>query len=325
MSQDILLSLIDPDPEQPRKHFDTAAIEELAQSLTANGLAVPILLRPVGNRFLIVHGERRWRAAQSLKWQTIRAEVRDVSPDEARWLALVENVQRADLSPMEEAEAYRAHLAEGITQVELGKRIGKSQSYIAQKLRLLTLPAAITSYIKQGLLTEGHARQLLKLRNLHTPTETHELSSYVRRAEGESTDDVLLKLATEDNGIAFVVLGPIMLDDIHPFQFDPPMWFNTRPEGRDTLHYLGSPPDPDVMQARFEQVALCCAQFYLHIWEKQGIVLRWETSAFWWASFAAYTDMSVADLAGWIDAVSSPEKAWNFANGQKAQGNKVYP
>lgn len=162
MSQDIFLSLIDPDPEQPRKHFQD--VDDLAQSIDANGLAVPILVRPMGERFTIVHGERRYRAALSLGWETIRAEVRDISPDEARWLSLVENVQRADLTPIEEARAYQARLASGITQTELGRRIGKSQSYVAQKLRLLKLSADVRDAVHLGNLTEGHARQLLRLK-----------------------------------------------------------------------------------------------------------------------------------------------------------------
>lgn len=163
MSRDILVNLIDPDPDQPRKHFDEAGIQELAQSIKANGLAVPILLRPNGERFFIVHGERRWRAAQLLGWESIPAEVRDISQDEGRWLALVENVQRADLSPIEEAQAYQARLSEGLTQEQLGQRIGKTQSYIATKLRLLKLPDEIQQTIEAGQITEGHGKQLLRL------------------------------------------------------------------------------------------------------------------------------------------------------------------
>lgn len=164
MSRDILLSLIDPDRGQPRQNFDEDKLAELAASMDAKGLIQPIMVRPNGDdgRFAIVHGERRYRAALSLGWDTIRAEVRDVDADEAHWLALIENVQRRDLSPIEEARAYQGRLAEGITQTELGKRIGKSQSYIAQKLRLLKLPTDVQAAVGDGI-AEGHARQLLKL------------------------------------------------------------------------------------------------------------------------------------------------------------------
>jgi len=168
MSQDIFLNLIDADPEQPRKHFNTDKLAELAASMQANGLIVPILLRPVDDRLVIVHGERRYRAAQSLGWDSIRAEVRDVSPDEARWLSLVENVQRADLSPIEEAQAYKARLAQGLTQEQLGQRIGKSRSYIAQKVRLLKLPDDVQTSIRAGDIKEGHARQLLRVKDAKT-------------------------------------------------------------------------------------------------------------------------------------------------------------
>jgi len=167
MSRDINLNLIDPDQRNARKHFDEAAIMELAQSIKASGLAQPIMVRPVGDRFTIVHGERRYRAITSLGWATIPADVRDIDEETASWLALAENLQRADLSPIEEAQAYQVKLASGITQSELGRRLGKTQSYIAQKLRLLTLPDPIQHYIRVQTLTEGHARQLLRLKDFY--------------------------------------------------------------------------------------------------------------------------------------------------------------
>jgi ParB/RepB/Spo0J family partition protein len=165
VSHDTRLDLIEPDPEQPRKVFDEQRLQELAQSMATNGLAVPILLRPAPEgRYIIVHGERRYRAAQRLGWDSIPAEVRELSSDEAHWIFLVENVQRSELSPIEEARTYQLRLAQGLTQAPLAQRIGKERSYIAQKLRLLTLPAPIIVFLERRALTEGHARQLLKLR-----------------------------------------------------------------------------------------------------------------------------------------------------------------
>ena len=161
MSRDILIDLIDADPDQPRRHFDADQLAELAESIAANGLIVPILLRPVGERFVIVHGERRFRACQSLGWSTIPADVRDMDAETAKWLALVENIQRADLTPIEEAQAYAAALATGLTQLQLGKRIGKTQSYIAQKLRLLKMAPEVQEAVAAGTISEGIARQLL--------------------------------------------------------------------------------------------------------------------------------------------------------------------
>lgn len=163
MSRDISLSLIDADPAQPRQYFDEAKIAELAESMQANGLIQPIMVRPVGERFVIVHGERRYRAALSLGWAVIPAEVRELDSEAARWLALVENIQRSDLSPIEEANAYKAMLDTGITQTKLGKRIGKGQSYIATKIRLLELPEKAQHGLVNGLISEGHAKQLLRL------------------------------------------------------------------------------------------------------------------------------------------------------------------
>src|SRR5512133_1613190 len=145
MSRDINLALIDPDPRQPRHHYDENALQELAASMQANGLMQAITLRPVGDRYVIVGGHRRVRAALALGWKTIRAEVQDISADDAMWLALVENLQREDLSPTEEAHGYEALLACGVTQQALGQRIGKSQSHIATMLRYLRLPEALQS------------------------------------------------------------------------------------------------------------------------------------------------------------------------------------
>jgi ParB/RepB/Spo0J family partition protein len=157
------VDLIDRDPEQPRMVFDDAAIEDLAASMAASGQAVAILVRPVGGRYVIVHGERRWRAAQRLGWRDLRAEVQDVATSDVPWLALVENVQRADLTPIEEAHAYQKMIEAGSTQSEIGRRLGKTQSFIAQKLRLLRLPGVVQDLVTAGSLTEGHGRQLLRL------------------------------------------------------------------------------------------------------------------------------------------------------------------
>lgn len=207
MSQDILLTLIDADPGQPRRNFDPVALAELAQSIAANGQAVPVLLRPgADGRYIIVHGERRCRAVQSLGWFAIRAEVRDMTPEDARWLALAENIQRADLSPIEEADAYRAALADGITQTELGRRLGKSQSYIATKLRLLRLPGEVRQAVDSGAITEGHAKQLLRL------TGEAEQTDLTRRAVAADWTVQRLKLEVDT---ALTPPGPDY--EVHPF------------------------------------------------------------------------------------------------------------
>ena len=208
MFRDILLTLIDPDPEQPRKYFGADLLAELGGSMAANGLAVPILVRPVGERFVIVHGERRYKAALSLGWAAIAAEVRDVTPDQARWLSLVENVQRADLSPIEEAQAYQERLAGGLTQAELGERIGKSQSYIAHKLRLLGLPEPVQAAIGAGAIAEGHARQLLRLK------DTERQGELCERATTEAWTVARTRLEVD------AALAPDMSRDISPLSAD---------------------------------------------------------------------------------------------------------
>ena len=163
------VDLVDPDPDQPRRHIDSVALDELAASIAANGLAVPILVRPVDGRYLIVHGERRWGAAVSLGWEFVPAEVRALGDEEARWIQLAENIGRADLSPIEEANAYRTMLVDGaVSRDTLAARLGKSKSYVAQKLRLLDLPTPLTMLLDRGALSEGHVRQLLRIRGLYT-------------------------------------------------------------------------------------------------------------------------------------------------------------
>jgi ParB/RepB/Spo0J family partition protein len=163
MSRDISIALIDPDPQQPRQVFEETALAELAASMTANGLLQAIMVRPFGARYVVVHGERRLRAARSLGWLTIAAEVRDIAAEDAPWLALVENLQRADLSPIEEARAYQALITAGATQMEFGRRLGKGQSAIATKLRLLKLPEPVQGALHAGMLHEGAAKHLLRL------------------------------------------------------------------------------------------------------------------------------------------------------------------
>ena len=182
MTRDILLSLIDADPAQARTLFAADALAELSASLTEHGQLSPVLVRPTGERFTLIHGERRCRAALSIGWAAIRAEIRDVTPEEAPWLALAENLHRADLSPLEEAHAYAARIAAGTTQTEIARKLGRSQSAIAHKLRLLKHPAEVQTALVEGTLTEGHARQILRL---DTP-ERQVLTAQAAVAEGWS-------------------------------------------------------------------------------------------------------------------------------------------
>ena len=153
-----------PNPQQPRRHFDPQAIEELAASIRASGILQPLVVRPRGTQYEILVGERRWRAAQQAGLARVPAIVREASDAEALELALVENLLREDLNPLEAADAYQRLLTEfGWTQEELARRLGKDRSSVANALRLLRLPPLIQEDLRAGRLTMGHARALLGL------------------------------------------------------------------------------------------------------------------------------------------------------------------
>jgi ParB family transcriptional regulator, chromosome partitioning protein len=148
--------------DQPRRHFDQEALEELAQSIRQQGIIQPLVVRRVEEGFEIIAGERRWRAAQRAQLHQVPVVVQDVSPAQAFEMALVENLQREDLNPLERAEAYQRLVDEhGLKQEELAKRVGKGRSTIANSLRLLALPQKVQHLVTTGELSEGHARTLL--------------------------------------------------------------------------------------------------------------------------------------------------------------------
>jgi ParB family chromosome partitioning protein len=155
---------IRPDKHQPRRHFDERHIEELAESIRSKGILLPLIVRRAAEGYVLVAGERRWRAAQKAGLRELPAMVREVTQKEAFELALIENIQREDLNPIEEAEAYRRLIDEhGLTQEELAARVGKERSTVANALRLLRLPDALKEAIVAGALSMGHARALLAI------------------------------------------------------------------------------------------------------------------------------------------------------------------
>ncbi len=154
---------IAPDPGQPRRHFDDAALDELAASIAARGVIQPVIVRPLGSgRFQLVAGERRWRAAQRAQLHEIPAIIRELDEREVMALALIENLQREDLNPIEEARAYqRLADGEGLTQAEIARMVDKSRSHVANMQRLLALPESAIALVEQGRLSMGHARALV--------------------------------------------------------------------------------------------------------------------------------------------------------------------
>ncbi len=163
--REVDIDLIDPNPEQPRTNFSEEKLEELSQSIRENGLVQPILLRRKGEgRYQLVAGERRWRAAQRVGMQSVSAVVREVEDEKLLEIALVENIQRQELNPIEEAAAYQRLMeALGLTQEEVAKRVGKDRSSVANYVRLLKLPASVQTMLEDERLSMGHARALLGL------------------------------------------------------------------------------------------------------------------------------------------------------------------
>ena len=157
------IARIEPHPEQPRRYFDEAALEELAASIAARGVIQPVIVRPLGEgRYQLVAGERRWRAAQKAQLHEIPALIRDLSEREVMALALIENLQREDLNPIEEARAYhRLAEQEGLTQAEIARMVDKSRSHVANLQRLLALPEEVIGLVEAGSLSMGHARALI--------------------------------------------------------------------------------------------------------------------------------------------------------------------
>jgi ParB family chromosome partitioning protein len=160
---------IHPNPHQPRQRFDSETLEQLAESIRENGLLQPILVRPhpsLTEAFEIIAGERRWRAAQLAQLHEVPVIVRDLSDVKTLEVALLENIQRADLTPIEEAEGYRRLMEEfSYTQADLARSLGKSRSHIANTLRLLTLPEDVRDLLNEGSLSAGHARALVGMPN----------------------------------------------------------------------------------------------------------------------------------------------------------------
>ncbi len=159
------ISEIEPNRGQPRKEFDDAALAELADSISRHGILQPLLVRPLpGGGYQIVAGERRWRAARMAGLSEVPALIRELTDAEVMQLALIENLQREDLSPLEEAAGYRALMeTHGFTQEEVAQAVGKSRPAVANALRLLQLPDEVRTMLDAGQLSAGHARALLSL------------------------------------------------------------------------------------------------------------------------------------------------------------------
>lgn len=185
---DLDLDLIEPNSEQPRTRFTEANLEELSQSIRANGIVQPIIVRRRGSRYQIVAGERRWRAAQRAGLQKVPAVVKEVSDSKLLELALVENIQRQELNPIEEAKAFKNLInTVGLTQEMVAERVGKNRTVITTSLRLLKLSDEIQKLIEEDKISAGHGRALLMIDDVEAQQRIAktaiELSLSVRETE----------------------------------------------------------------------------------------------------------------------------------------------
>ncbi|QIQ88268.1 ParB/RepB/Spo0J family partition protein [Erythrobacter sp.] len=190
---------ITPLPGNPRKHFDEAALDELAASIAARGVIQPVIVRPRGTQgYQLVAGERRWRAAQKARLHEIPALVRELDDREVMALALIENLQREDLNPVEEARAYqRLADEEGMTQAEIARMVEKSRSHVANLQRLLGLPEKVLDLVESGRLSMGHARALIgqddaarfARQAVEENLSVREIEKLVRNAARAATDE----------------------------------------------------------------------------------------------------------------------------------------
>lgn len=189
------VSDIRPSPLQARREFDEEKLEELARSIAAHGVLQPVVVRSVIGGYELVAGERRWRACRAAGLETIPAVIRELSDREMMEIALIENLQREDLNPLEEALAFRTLIEEfGLTQEELSGRIGKSRSHIANTMRLLNLPQEIQEHVSRGTISMGHARALL---GLEDPDKQREACRTVveKRLSVRETEALVRRLA----------------------------------------------------------------------------------------------------------------------------------
>jgi len=196
--QELPIDAIIPNPEQPRQSFDEATLKELAESIKQKGLLQPIIVRKLDTGgYMIVAGERRWRAAKMAALERIPAIVMQLSKEESIELALVENIQRDDLNPLEMAETFHRLIEEfGYTQQSLASKIGKDRATVANYLRLLNLPVQIKEALRSGQITMGHAKAILSL-----PTKTLQVQALKDVLKGSLSvrqTEALCKKLTED-------------------------------------------------------------------------------------------------------------------------------
>lgn len=193
-SQTLRVSEIEPNREQPRKNFDDESISALADSIKQHGILQPLLVRPFGSSYQIVAGERRWRAARMLGLSEVPVQIRELSDVETMQIALIENLQRENLNPIEEAKGY-SELIESydMTQEEVAKTVGRSRSAVSNSMRLLTLPEEVLEMLENGEISVGHGKALLSFED-----EEKMLDAARKAADGKLNVRSLEKMANEE-------------------------------------------------------------------------------------------------------------------------------
>ncbi len=197
--QTVRITEIEQNRGQPRKVFDDAALTELAESIQAHGMIQPIVVRPIGDkRYQIVAGERRWRAAKLIGLSEVPVIIREMSDNEASQVAMIENLQRENLNPIEEAMGYQALMEQfHMTQDEVAKTVGRSRPAVANSLRLLNLPVLVQEYLEKGRITVGHAKALAAIKD-----EQLLLQCAARAAEDRITVREIEAIAQRQNNAA---------------------------------------------------------------------------------------------------------------------------
>jgi ParB family chromosome partitioning protein len=194
---EVALDSIIPNPKQPRQMLDQEALEELATSIREQGVVQPLVVTRVEGGYQLLVGERRWRAARLAGLEVVPVVVRDVSPQQMLELALVENLQREDLNPLEAASAYNQLLEEfGLTQQQIADKVGKNRVTVTNTLRLLKLPTEVKEALLQGQISEGHARALLSLRSEKAQLEV--LKSVLKRGLSVRQTEEMVRRLTEE-------------------------------------------------------------------------------------------------------------------------------
>ena len=263
--KDISIDKISPNPNQPRARF--VGIAELAANIKDKGLLEPIMVRPIDGGFQIIHGERRFRACKQIGMKDIPASIRDVDEKEAFELAIIENVQREDLTPIEEAKSYKRLQGEGYKQDDIASMIGKGRSYVAQKLRLLKMPGPLTFYLQSGDLTENHLRQIVKLKNIYGKDLMAPLVERISKNWLKETDKELDGAFT-----GFFV------------------------------HALRPEEHPPMICMKANRTVFEAIEVFIESVSKHNSELpQWELAAFWWASMSVFYNVPVATLGIAID------------------------